>query len=172
MSVVRLSVQCMLNQVLLAAVALRFLECRYLSCQPCHAGLLALRTIAITTTFALGTSLAARSDTAHAAAHQICLQLWLASSLLADSLAVAAQTLLALGIAAKELGQARRVRHACMLAQCRATALTVEHMLHATALIQPIFSIHCIVLPMHNSILHSKKGWHLCAYRLWRGPCS
>lgn len=73
------------------------------------AGLLALRTVAITSTFALGTSLAARSDTAHAAAHQICLQLWLASSLLADSLAVAAQTLLAQGIAAKDLGQARRV---------------------------------------------------------------
>ncbi|EIE26724.1 hypothetical protein COCSUDRAFT_46203 [Coccomyxa subellipsoidea C-169] len=66
-------------------------------------GLLALRTVAISGTFALATSLAARSDLAHAAAHQICLQLWLASSLLADSLAVAAQTLLAQGLAANEL---------------------------------------------------------------------
>jgi Na+-driven multidrug efflux pump len=78
--------------------------------QHTSAGLLAVRTVAITSTFALGTSLAARSDTAHAAAHQICLQLWLASSLLADSLAIAAQTLLAQGVAGKELGQARKVR--------------------------------------------------------------
>lgn len=73
------------------------------------AGLLALRTVAISGTFALATSLAARSDLAHAAAHQICLQLWLASSLLADSLAVAAQTLMAQGVAAKELRQTRKV---------------------------------------------------------------
>ncbi|BDA40630.1 Protein DETOXIFICATION 44, chloroplastic [Coccomyxa sp. Obi] len=72
-------------------------------------GLLALRTVAISGTFALATSLAARSDLAHAAAHQICIQLWLASSLLADSLAVAAQTLLAQGLAANELGQVRKI---------------------------------------------------------------
>jgi len=72
-------------------------------------GLLAVRTVAISGTFAVATSLAARSDLAHAAAHQICIQLWLASSLLADSLAVAAQTLLAQGLAAKEQGQVRKV---------------------------------------------------------------
>jgi hypothetical protein len=38
----------------------------------------------------------------HAAAHQICFQLWLASSLLADALAVAAQSLLARRLAAKQ----------------------------------------------------------------------
>lgn len=64
-------------------------------------GLLVLRTMASTATFALATALTARTDSAHAAAHQICLQLWLASSLLADSLAVAAQTLLARSIAAR-----------------------------------------------------------------------
>ncbi len=70
--------------------------------QPCcFAGLLVLRTMASTATFALATALTARTDSAHAAAHQICLQLWLASSLLADSLAVAAQTLLARSIAAR-----------------------------------------------------------------------
>ena len=68
--------------------------------------------MAISGTFALATSLAARSDLAHAAAHQICLQLWLASSLLADSLAVAAQTLLAQGVAAGRMGEARQVRPA------------------------------------------------------------
>ena len=46
----------------------------------------------------------------HAAAHQICYQVWLASSLLADALAVAAQSLLARRIASRqpEAGQARR----------------------------------------------------------------
>lgn len=63
-------------------------------------GLLVLRTMANTATFALATAVTARTDSAHAAAHQICLQLWLASSLLADSLAVAAQTLLARTVAA------------------------------------------------------------------------
>ena len=56
--------------------------------------------MANTATFALATAVTARTDSAHAAAHQICLQLWLASSLLADSLAVAAQTLLARTVAA------------------------------------------------------------------------
>jgi Na+-driven multidrug efflux pump len=70
--------------------------------------------VAISGTFALATSLAARSDLAHAAAHQICIQLWLASSLLADSLAVAAQTLLAQGLAANELDKVRKViLHLC-----------------------------------------------------------
>jgi len=64
-------------------------------------GLLVLRTMASTATFALATALTTRTDSAHAAAHQICLQLWLASSLLADSLAVAAQTLLARSVAAR-----------------------------------------------------------------------
>lgn len=82
------------------------------------AGLLALRTVAISGTFALATSLAARSDLAHAAAHQICLQLWLASSLLADSLAVAAQTLMAQGVAAKELQQTRKVQRALAVSGC------------------------------------------------------
>ncbi|KAL4458004.1 hypothetical protein ABPG75_012869 [Micractinium tetrahymenae] len=63
-------------------------------------GLLALRTLAIMGVYSLATSLAARTDPAHAAAHQIAFQVWLASSLLADSLAVAAQTLLARSLAA------------------------------------------------------------------------
>jgi Na+-driven multidrug efflux pump len=39
--------------------------------------------------------LAARTDPVHAAAHQLAFQLWLSSSLLADSLAVAVQSMLA-----------------------------------------------------------------------------
>lgn len=81
-------------------------------------GLLALRTVAISGTFAVATSLAAQSDLVHAAAHQICIQLWLASSLLADSLAVAAQTLLAQGLAAKDQGQARKVQLSLLCPKC------------------------------------------------------
>ncbi|KAK9794036.1 hypothetical protein WJX73_008223 [Symbiochloris irregularis] len=72
-------------------------------------GLLALRTVALTATFALATAMAARSDVAHAASHQICLQMWLASSLLADALAVAAQTLVARLLASGRADSARAV---------------------------------------------------------------
>jgi putative MATE family efflux protein len=63
-------------------------------------GLLTLRTLAITATFSLATALSSRTDASHAAAHQIAFQLWLASSLLSDSLAVAAQSLIARSLAA------------------------------------------------------------------------
>ena len=72
-------------------------------------GLLALRTLAVTSVYSLATSLAARTDPAHAAAHQIAFQIWLASSLLADSVAVAAQTLLARSLAAGLRAPARAV---------------------------------------------------------------
>ncbi len=81
--------------------------------------------MAISGTFALATSLAARSDLAHAAAHQICLQLWLASSLLADSLAVAAQTLLAQGLAANELENVRKVIFSLLIFQFLLPAFTL-----------------------------------------------
>lgn len=73
------------------------------------AGLLVVRTMASTATFALATALTARTDSPHAAAHQICLQLWLASSLLADSLAVAAQTLLARSVAAGNTAASQQI---------------------------------------------------------------
>ncbi|MEW5300951.1 MAG: hypothetical protein WDW36_003839 [Sanguina aurantia] len=57
-------------------------------------GYLIMRTTALAGTMALATSLAARAGPYHAACHQICFQVWLASSLLADSVAVAAQSLL------------------------------------------------------------------------------
>lgn len=56
--------------------------------------------MSISSTFALATGLAARTGPTHAAAHQVCNQVWLASSLMADSLAVAAQALLARTLAA------------------------------------------------------------------------
>jgi hypothetical protein len=44
---------------------------------------------------------------------QVCFQLWLASSLMADSLAVACQTMLAKSMAAKDTSTARGVSSSC-----------------------------------------------------------
>eukprot|EP00892_Ulva_mutabilis_P007725 jgi/Ulvmu1/5324/UM022_0118.1 len=56
--------------------------------------LLVLRSMAVSGTFAFATAAATRVGTVEAAAHAICFQVWLASSLLADALALAAQTLI------------------------------------------------------------------------------
>lgn len=58
-------------------------------------GLLLGRTVALLATMTLATSMAARQGTTAMAAHQICMQVWLAASLLSDSVALAGQTLLA-----------------------------------------------------------------------------
>lgn len=50
-----------------------------------------VRVIAVTFCVTLAASLAARQGSTSMAAFQVCLQIWLATSLLADGLAVAAQ---------------------------------------------------------------------------------
>lgn len=70
-------------------------------------GLLILRTVAVTLTYAAATSASSNNGAAPAAAHAICFQVWMASSLLADSLAIAAQTLMAASLAAGEFVRAR-----------------------------------------------------------------
>ncbi|KAF0934516.1 hypothetical protein E2562_025612 [Oryza meyeriana var. granulata] len=57
-------------------------------------GMLLGRTLSILLTMTIGTSMAARQGPTAMAAHQICLQVWLAVSLLADALAVSAQILI------------------------------------------------------------------------------
>lgn len=60
----------------------------------CNAGFLLLaRVISVTFCMTLGASLAAHHGATVMAAFQICLQVWLATSLLADGLAVAGQVL-------------------------------------------------------------------------------
>jgi Na+-driven multidrug efflux pump len=54
-------------------------------------GFLLGRTIAVLTTMTLGTSMAARQGPVAMAAHQICIQVWLAVSLLTDALAASGQ---------------------------------------------------------------------------------
>ncbi|KAL8536296.1 hypothetical protein ACS0TY_011786 [Phlomoides rotata] len=58
-------------------------------------GFLIGRTLAVLLTMTLGTSMAARQGTVAMAAHQICLQVWLAVSLLTDALGAATQALIA-----------------------------------------------------------------------------
>ncbi|KAG8054190.1 hypothetical protein GUJ93_ZPchr0001g30595 [Zizania palustris] len=71
---------------------------RFLGC-----GLLLLaRVVAVTFCVTLAASLAARHGATAMAAFQICSQVWLATSLLADGLAVAAQALLATSFAKKD----------------------------------------------------------------------
>ncbi|KAK4775192.1 hypothetical protein SAY86_010127 [Trapa natans] len=58
-------------------------------------GFLLGRTLAILTAMTVGTSMAARQGPTAMAAHQICMQVWLAVSLLTDALAASAQALIA-----------------------------------------------------------------------------
>ncbi|GMY05319.1 protein DETOXIFICATION 45, chloroplastic-like isoform X2 [Fagus crenata] len=55
-------------------------------------GFLLGRTLAVLTTMTLGTSMAARQGPVAMAAHQICIQVWMAVSLLTDALAASAQS--------------------------------------------------------------------------------
>ncbi|XP_028114826.1 protein DETOXIFICATION 42-like isoform X2 [Camellia sinensis] len=68
--------------------------------------LLLMRVIAATFCVTLAASMAARLGSTSMAAFQICLQVWLAASLLADGLAVAGQAILASAFARKDLDKA------------------------------------------------------------------
>ena len=63
----------------------------FLKSLKCAGGLLIGRTIAVLTTMTLSTSMAAKGGTLAMAGHEICLQVWLAVSLLNDALALAGQ---------------------------------------------------------------------------------
>lgn len=72
-----------------------------------HAGFLLLaRVIAVTICVTLAASLAARLGPTPMAAFQVCLQVWMTSSLLADGLAVAGQAILACAFAEKDYRKA------------------------------------------------------------------
>jgi Na+-driven multidrug efflux pump len=57
----------------------------------------------------LATSMAARQGTTSMAAHQICMQIWLATSLLSDSLALAGQAIVASAFAQHDHKRAKEV---------------------------------------------------------------
>ncbi|GMN26326.1 hypothetical protein TIFTF001_001258 [Ficus carica] len=68
--------------------------------------LLLMRVVAVTFCVTLAASLAARQGSTSMAAFQVCLQVWLATSLLADGLAVAGQAILASAFAKKDYDKA------------------------------------------------------------------
>lgn len=69
----------------------------------------------MTSTYAFATSTMAHLGAAYAAAHQVAIGMWLATSLLADALAVAAQSLIARYTAEGEPKLARVVADRCVL---------------------------------------------------------
>jgi putative MATE family efflux protein len=68
---------------------------------------LTLRTLAVVSAFSFSSIAASGLGPNHGAAHQVCLQIWLASSLLADAVAIAAQALLASYTATGEIEAAK-----------------------------------------------------------------
>ncbi|KAI8526200.1 hypothetical protein RHMOL_Rhmol13G0290500 [Rhododendron molle] len=73
----------------------------------CELGfLLLMRVIAVTFCVTLAASMAARLGSTSMAAFQVCLQVWLATSLLADGLAVAGQAIIASAFANKDYDRA------------------------------------------------------------------
>ncbi|KAF9665281.1 hypothetical protein SADUNF_Sadunf16G0106400 [Salix dunnii] len=72
-------------------------------------GLLIGRTIAVLLAMTLATSMVAREGPIQMAGHQICMQVWLAVSLLNDALAIAGQALLASGYSQGNYEQAQQV---------------------------------------------------------------
>ncbi|KAL6337499.1 hypothetical protein AAG906_037092 [Vitis piasezkii] len=72
-------------------------------------GLLIGRTLAVLATMTLATSMAAKEGPIPMAGHQICLQVWLAISLLTDALALSGQALLASGYSQGNYEEAQQV---------------------------------------------------------------
>ncbi|KAJ0966895.1 hypothetical protein J5N97_023812 [Dioscorea zingiberensis] len=69
------------------------------------------RTLSILLTMTFGTSMAARLGPLAMAAHQICLQVWLAVSLLSDALAISAQALIASSFARYDYKRVKEVTY-------------------------------------------------------------
>lgn len=72
-------------------------------------GFLLGRTLSVLITMTLGTSMAARLGPLAMAAHQICLQIWLAVSLLSDALALSAQALIASSFAKRDYKRVKEI---------------------------------------------------------------
>ncbi|KAI3813663.1 hypothetical protein L1987_18392 [Smallanthus sonchifolius] len=72
-------------------------------------GFLLGRTLAAVATVTLSTSMAARQGPISMAAHQICLQVWLSSSLLADAQASAGQALIASSISKRNYSRVKEI---------------------------------------------------------------
>ncbi|CAJ1933210.1 unnamed protein product [Sphenostylis stenocarpa] len=86
--------------------------------------LLLMRVTAVTSCVTLATSLAALKGPTSMAAFQVCLQIWLAVSLLADDLAVAGQAILAGAFANKDYEKAKATASRVLQVLCNFVAAT------------------------------------------------
>ncbi|KAG5620867.1 hypothetical protein H5410_006085 [Solanum commersonii] len=77
-------------------------------------GFLLGRTLAAVLTVTLSTSMAAQLGAIPMAAHQICLQVWLSASLLADAQAASGQALIASSFARKDYGRVKLITHVAL----------------------------------------------------------
>ncbi|KAL8168382.1 hypothetical protein V2J09_009881 [Rumex salicifolius] len=76
-----------------------------------HSGILLGRTMAAVMTITVSTSMAARLGPIAMAAHQICLQIWLSVSLLADAQASSGQALIAGALARSDYGVVKEITY-------------------------------------------------------------
>ncbi|GJP41820.1 hypothetical protein CLOM_g1458 [Closterium sp. NIES-68] len=93
-------------------------------------GLLLGRTLALLCTMTLATSMAARQGHTSMAAHQIAMQIWLAVSLMSDSVALGAQTMLASAFARHDAKKVKKIamratQMALLMGVTMATLLTL-----------------------------------------------
>ncbi|XVE93988.1 hypothetical protein REPUB_Repub01dG0241600 [Reevesia pubescens] len=106
MGVTGAALSTVLSQYIVAFLMIRYLNKRVVLLPPKmgalqfgsyikSGGFLLGRTLAVLITMTLGTSMAARQGSPSMAAHQICMQVWLAVSLLTDALAASGQALIA-----------------------------------------------------------------------------
>nr|XP_016445817.1 PREDICTED: protein DETOXIFICATION 45, chloroplastic-like isoform X3 [Nicotiana tabacum] len=77
-------------------------------------GFLLGRTLAAVLTVTLSTSMAARLGAIPMAAHQICLQVWLSASLLADAQAASGQALIASSFARRDYSRVKLITHVAL----------------------------------------------------------
>ena len=103
-------------------------------------GYLLARTTASMLVFTLAASLAAQAGPVQGAAHQVVFQLWLAASLLADSLAIACQSLLAQQFGARNWVEARAVIRRTAQLGIALGVLTGATMLAAAPVVPYLFS--------------------------------
>ncbi|XP_022748538.1 protein DETOXIFICATION 45, chloroplastic-like isoform X2 [Durio zibethinus] len=120
MGVTGAALSTVLSQYIVAFLMIKYLNMRVILLPPKmgalqfgsyikSGGFLLGRTLAVLITMTLGTSMAARQGSLYMAAHQICMQVWLAVSLLTDALAASGQALIASYLSKGELKTVKEI---------------------------------------------------------------
>lgn len=118
-------------------------ECRKLALA---GSFLTARTLGVVGAISYSSIAAARLGTTAGAAHQICIQLWFATSLLSDAVAIAAQSLLASCLAVADQAGASRVVRQSFAVGVLAGVVTMGGMLIGGPLLRSMFTADAAVL--------------------------